>query len=117
MLPAGRPVEPSCSYQYQMVSATASGKGDWKWLAGAAPISGNGAAPPKGKSSLSKQGPTGWQGSKPRHRNGPFDWVTIHTPIWIAGATAGLPRGALTFVVRSRSVAVFQAKIQIPSGG
>ena len=67
------------------MSATASvcRQGDWKWLAGAAPISGNGAAPPpQGKKlSFKTRGLDGLAGSKPHHRNGSFDWVAILSPI------------------------------------
>src|ERR1700751_6385295 len=102
-----------------MVSATASvcRQGDWKWLAGAAPISGNGAAPPQRKKLSSNTRPGRAGRSKPRHRNGPFDWVAIHSLIERqvkADRGGGSVASASTFALRSRSVAVFLAKVLIP---
>jgi hypothetical protein len=85
-----------------MLSATASGIGRLE-------VAGRGRSnfrewerpTPREKALFQNKARTGWQRSKPRHRNGPFDWVTIHIPIWITDATAAC-RGALTFALHWR---------------
>jgi len=75
--------EPSCSQvRPNCVGYRFVWQGNWKWLARGRPISGNAAAPPKGKAFLKKQGPDGLALSEPRHRNGLFDWAAICTPNW-----------------------------------
>jgi hypothetical protein len=55
------------------VSATASvWQGNWKWLARGRPISGNAAAPPKGKAFVKNQGPDGLALSRASSPEWPF---------------------------------------------
>jgi hypothetical protein len=81
------------------VSAIASVcvQGNWKWLAGGRPISGNGRPHPREKPlSKTRLGRAGM--SRPRHRNCPFDWAALlitrnrRTPI---ARGASVPRPSL----------------------
>jgi hypothetical protein len=68
---------------------------------------------PKGKASFKTRGLDGLAGSKPRHRNGPFDWVAIHSLIERQLKADG--RGGPPELPRClRSVDVFSEKYRPP---